>query len=289
MLSTFSSTKASSNSHCFLVGKNVLDEKVAENVFKASNLHSGKHVFCKVFPISRYVQALAVYFHLPVQPHLHHPSEIILGHSMAYIFFEHTFGNMYRHVQSSQGLCEDEALRLFHQIVSVVAHCHNNGVVLPRLKLKNFAFKNKERTELALCTLKGAYIIEKDDFISGKHSCPLYISPESLQPGSSFSGKASNVWILGVILYTILVGSHPFTHTNLNGLYRRIQKCKFFLPELLSPKAKCLICSILRKNPTERLTAEEILSHPWFSSTSYSQYMWRKMFYEEEDQKVPSL
>lgn len=167
------------------------------------------------------------------------------------------------------------------------------GLIIANTNIYYIVFINfyvfKFRTELALCTLKDAYIIEKDDFISGKHSCLVYISPESLQPGSSFSGKASNVWILGVMLYTILVGSHPFTHTNLNGLYRRIQKCKFFLPELLSPKAKCLICSILRPNPSERLTAEEILSHPWFSSTSYSQYMWRKMFYEEEDQKVPSL
>lgn len=145
------------------------------------------------------------------------------------------------------------------------------------------------RTELALCTLKDVYIIEKDDIISGMHSCPVYISPESLQPGSLYSGKASNVWILGVMLYTILVGRHPFTHTNLTGLYKRIQKCKFNLPELLSPKAKCLICSILRPDPAERLTAEEILSHPWFSSTSYSQYMWTKMFYKEKDQEVPSL
>lgn len=95
--------------------------------------------------MSRYAQALAVYSHLPAQSNLHHPSEIILGHSLAYVFFEHTYGNMYRHVQSSQGLSEDEALKLFYQMVSVVAHCHNNGVVLRRLKLKNFAFKNEER------------------------------------------------------------------------------------------------------------------------------------------------
>lgn len=157
------------------------------------------------------------------------------------------------------------------------------------LIVKYSLFFKKYRTQLALCTLKDAYIIEKDDFVSGKHSCPVYISPESLQTESSYSGKASNVWTLGVMLYTILVGRHPFTHTNLNGLYSKIQKCKFNLPELLSPKAKCLICSILRLDPSERLTAEEILSHPWFSSTSYSQYMWRKMFYKEEDQKVPSL
>lgn len=153
----------------------------------------------------------------------------------------------------------------------------------------NYSLFFKCRTQLALCTLKDTYMIEKDDTVSGKHSCPVYISPESLQPESSYSGKASNVWALGVILYTILLGCYPFSHTKLNGLYSKIQKCKFILPELLSPKVRCLICSILRLDPSERLTAEEILSHPWFSSTSYSQYMWRKMFYKDEDQKVPSL
>ncbi|XP_053366299.1 tribbles homolog 2-like [Clarias gariepinus] len=286
MLSTFSCTKASSGSH---VGKYVLTEKVRENVFEAVSLHSGKHLLCKVFPISRYAQTLAVYSQLPVQPNLHHPSEIIFEHSTAYVFFEHAYGNMCRYVQTVGCLCEDEALRLFHQIVSVVAHCHHNGVILPRLKLKNFAFKNKEKTNVALNKLKDAYIIEKSDVMSGTHSCPFYMSPESLQPGSLYSGKASNVWTLGVMLYAILVGRYPFTHRNLNDLYNKIQMCKFKLPDLLSPKAKCLIRSILRSDPSERLTAEEILSHPWFSSTSYSLYMWRKMFYKERDQEVPSL
>ncbi|KAI5618924.1 tribbles-like 2, partial [Silurus asotus] len=275
------------SSQCISVGKYVLHKKIAENVFKAANVHSGKHLFCKVFPISRYSQSLAVYFHLPVHPNLHHPSEIILGHSTAYAFFEHMYGHLYRYVQFSKALCEDEALSLFHQVVSVVAHCHNNGVVLHSLNLKNFFFKNAERTQLTLCTLEDAFILEKDDFVSGKHTCPVYISPESLQPESTFSGKASDVWTLGVMLYTLLVGSYPFIHSNLNGLYRKIQKCKFNLPEILSPKAKCLICSILRSDPSERLTADEILSHPWFFSSGYSQYMWRKMFYREEDQTVP--
>lgn len=48
MLSTPSSTKASSGSHCIRVGKNVLRERVRENVFQAASLHSGKHLLCKV-------------------------------------------------------------------------------------------------------------------------------------------------------------------------------------------------------------------------------------------------
>lgn len=122
---------------------------------------------------------------------------------------------------------------------------------------------------MALCTLKDACITETDDFVSGKHSCPLYTSPESLQTESSYSGKASDVWTPGVMLYTIQVGHHLFTHTNLNGLYSKIQKCKFNLPELFSPKARCLICSILRLDPSERLMAEDILSHIYIYITLY--------------------
>lgn len=36
------------------------------------------------------------------------------------------------------------------------------------------------------------------------------------------------------------------------------------MPEGLSPKAKCLLQSLLRKEPSERLTATELLAHPWF-------------------------
>ncbi|CDQ99015.1 unnamed protein product [Oncorhynchus mykiss] len=52
---------------------------------------------------------------------------------------------MHSFVRTCKKLREDEAARLFRQIASAVAHCHDNGVVLRDLKLRKFVFRNEDR------------------------------------------------------------------------------------------------------------------------------------------------
>lgn len=68
------------------------------------------------------------------------------------------------------------------------------------------------------------------------------------------------------MLYTILVGRYPFHDVEPGSLFSKIRRGHFNVPETLSPKAKCLIRSVLRRDPAERLTSREILEHPWFAS-----------------------
>ncbi|KAI4905450.1 hypothetical protein NFI96_028080 [Prochilodus magdalenae] len=260
------------------VGKHMLFENVGENEYRAADVHSGQELVCK---------SVAVYHHLPVHPNLSQLTDIVIGERVAYAFFHQSYSDMHTYVQTSRRLEEEEASRLFHQMASAVAHCHNNNVVLLDLKLRTFVFKNQERTMLALSKLEDAYMIEnRDDSVYGKHGCPVYVSPEGLL--GKCSGKAADVWSLGVMLYTILMGSYPFSKSDSSILVSKILRCKFSLPETLSPKARCLIRSILHPDPSERLTAQEILDHPWFSSPN-SQKVWRSVFYQDDDQMVPDI
>lgn len=271
------------------VGKYVLYEPLEINVFKAAYLHSGKDLVCKVLHITRYWASLAAYFHLPAHANLKQPVDIVLADPVAYVFFNPSYGDMHSFVRSFKKLHEDEATRVFQQIVSVVAHCHDNGVVLKDIKLRRFVFQNEERTLLTLENLEDVHIMEQDDdSLSGKHGCPAYISPEALGGEGRYSGKAADVWSLGVVLYTILVGRYPFNDTKPSSLFSKIRLCKFSLPDSLSPKAKCLIRNILRWDPSERLTPREILDHPWFSSVTGAQNVGGSTCYKEpSDQMVP--
>ncbi|KAL8172883.1 UNVERIFIED_CONTAM: Tribbles 2 [Gekko kuhli] len=122
-------------------------------------------------------------------------------------------------------------------------------------------------TRVNLESLEDAYILRgNDDSLSDKHGCPAYVSPEILNTNGSYSGKAADVWSLGVMLYTMLVGRYPFHDIEPSSLFSKIRRGQFSIPETLSPKAKCLIRSILRRDPSERLTSQEILDHPWFST-----------------------
>uniref|UniRef100_A0A8C5L831 Tribbles homolog 2 n=1 Tax=Jaculus jaculus TaxID=51337 RepID=A0A8C5L831_JACJA len=177
--------------------------------------------------------------------------------------------------------CLEFNSRLFYQIASAVAHCHDGGLVLRDLKLRKFIFKDEERTRVKLESLEDAYILRG-------HGCPAYVSPEILNTSGSYSGKAADVWSLEVMLYTMLVGRYTFHDIEPSSLFSKIHRGQFNIPETLSPKAKCLIRSILRREPSERLTLQEILDHPWFStdfSVSNSGYGAK----EVSDQLVPDV
>lgn len=114
-----------------------------------------------------------------------------------------------------------------------------------------------------------------DDSLEDKHGCPAYVGPEILSSKSSYSGKAADVWSLGVALYTLLVGCYPFQDTKPASLFGKIRRGRFAVPEDLSPRARCLIRCLLRKDPVERLTARGILLHPWLAAGGVSEGLWR--------------
>ncbi|XP_064186885.1 tribbles homolog 2-like [Anguilla rostrata] len=250
------------------IGKYLLLELIeGDHVFRAAHLHSGEELVCKVFDITRYQESLAAYFCLSAHENINQIVEILLGDTKAYVFFERSHGDMHSFVRSCKKLREDEAARLFYQMASAVAHCHDNGLVLRDVKLRKFVFKYEDRSVVMLDSLEEACVLcGADDSLSSKHGCPAYVSPEVLSGGGSYLGRPADVWSLGVMLYTMLVGRYPFHDLEPGSLFSKIRRGHFSLPESLSPKARCLIRSILRRDPAQRLTSRDILDHPWLTT-----------------------
>lgn len=104
-----------------------------------------------------------------------------------------------------------------------------------------------------------------DDLLSDRRGCPAYVAPEVLRSGRAYSGKAADIWSLGVLLYTMLVGRYPFNDAEHASLFAKISRGHFAVPEGLSPRARCLVKALLRRDPAERPAAEDVLRHPWLT------------------------
>nr|XP_046164905.1 tribbles homolog 2-like [Oncorhynchus gorbuscha] len=174
--------------------------------------------------------------------------DVVVGDAHAYLFFPRSYGNLGVMLQARR-LPEDTARYLFRQLVSAVAHCHNNGLVLRDLKLNKFVFKNKERTLLMLESLDDVVIMQQGN------TSP-YCSPGHGDISGSLwvCAPATDVWSLGVMLHALLLGCYPVGA----GLTQE--------GALLTSQARCLIRSALHSNPNLRLSASELLTHPWMST-----------------------
>ncbi|CAN8026689.1 unnamed protein product [Ixodes persulcatus] len=247
----------------------LLEQLEGSAMYRSVNVHTHEEFSCKVVPSERCRQALAGHLRLDGRDHVNQVEEVLVGDSLTYVFFKRSYGDLHSYVRAKRRLREPEALCLFHQVASAVQACHEAGVVLRDLKLRKFVFEDPERTRLKLETLEDAVVLEdpSSDALSDKHGCPAYVSPEILttSAGGRYSGRAADCWSLGVLLYTLLVGRYPFHDSDPGALFAKIRRGVFSVPESLGPRARCLVRSLLRKDPSERLTAEEVLGHPWFA------------------------
>ncbi|KAH8378969.1 hypothetical protein KR009_002333 [Drosophila setifemur] len=174
------------------------------------------------------------------------------------------YENLHTYIRHEKRLCETEARAIFHQICQTVQVCHRNGIILRDLKLKRFYFIDEARTKLQYESLEGSMILDgEDDTLSDKIGCPLYTAPELLCPQPTYKGKPADMWSLGVILYTMLVGQYPFYEKANCNLITVIRHGNVQIPMTLSKSVRWLLLSLLRKDYTERMTASHIFLTPW--------------------------
>lgn len=97
-----------------------------------------------------------------------------------------------------------------------------------------------------------------------KVGTPYYVAPEVLNREYT---KSCDMWSIGVITYILLCGYPPFYGDSDNQIFEHVRTGRFDFPspdwDGISAAAKNFICSLLRKDPSSRLTAAEALKHPW--------------------------
>ena len=88
-----------------------------------------------------------------------------------------------------------------------------------------------------------------------------YLPPEMIE-GSMHDERVDH-WALGVLTYEFLVGKPPFESESNNETYRRITRVDLKFPPYVSEGARDFVTKLLRKEPSQRISLEECLDHPW--------------------------
>jgi polo-like kinase 1 len=155
-----------------------------------------------------------------------------------------------------QAITEPETRYFMRQMLLGCEYLHENKIIHRDLKLGN-VFLNDDLEikigDFGLAT-KVDYDGERKKTLCGT---PNYIAPEVL--GKKGHSYEVDVWSLGCILYTLLVGKPPFETQSLKDTYSRIKKNEYHIPSKVGPLARNLITKLLQNDPMKRPSVAEIL------------------------------
>eukprot|EP00951_Prasinocladus_malaysianus_P046756 scaffold647917_cov42-Prasinocladus_malaysianus.AAC.1 len=163
-------------------------------------------------------------------------------------------------VKQRGGLPEEQARKLFQQMAHAVDYLHSKSIMHRDIKLANILLSQKDPMQLKIADFGLAAALESCDSermtVCGT---PNYLSPEiALHQPYSF---ASDLWSLGVALYTMLAGVPPFQGRQVSETLQRVKSGTFTVPDSMSPSAADLIRGLLQVNPRSRLPLQAVLQH----------------------------
>ena len=172
-------------------------------------------------------------------------------------------GNLLDHINESKGLQEEQAKKIFYQIITAIEYLHEKQHVMHRdLKAENVLLDRCMNIRLADFGLSKAFS-KAEPFLQSICGSPHYVSPEIIneKPYST----AADIWSAGVLLYAMVVGVLPFHDDNLTNLLQSILSVNPFIPHSLSPELRDFLTKLLVKDPKLRIKIPSIKQHPWMS------------------------
>ncbi|XP_042331049.1 testis-specific serine/threonine-protein kinase 4 isoform X1 [Sceloporus undulatus] len=185
-------------------------------------------------------------------------------------------GDVLEWIQKSGACSEALAGKWFSQMALGIAYLHGKGIVHRDLKLENLLLDKRENIKISdfgFSKMVSAPTQPSQTPSYRMMSCFSHLSqtycgsfayacPEILL-GLPYNPFLSDIWSMGVILYTLVVAHLPFDDTNLKKLLRETQKEVTFPSHLqISEEIKDLIHRILRP-ASKRLNILEVLKVPW--------------------------
>jgi polo-like kinase 1 len=202
---------------------------------------------------------------------LHHPQIVAFEH-----YFEDT-ENVYILLEMCQNQTLNELLKRRKRLTEIEVQCyvvqlikalkylHSHRVIHRDLKLGNLFLTEKMELKVGdfgLAT-KLDFEGERKRTVCGT---PNYIAPEILDGKTGHSYEV-DIWSLGVIIYTLIIGKPPFETRDVKTTYKRIKMNAYTFPEnaIISEAAKNLIGQILVLDPSKRPTLDQILTHDFFN------------------------
>lgn len=178
-------------------------------------------------------------------------------------------GELYDRIVMKEHYNENEARNVSETLVAALGYCHVRRIAHRDLKPANLLMCDpSDDATIKIADFGFAKRVRKPKSLSTKCGTPQYVAPEVLS-GKLYDTQA-DMWSIGIIIFTLLVGHPPFENDNLRELVKMIKKGNVVFTEKLwgkhSEESKKFLRCLLEVDPDKRYDARAALMSDWIDS-----------------------
>nr|CDS32325.1 serine:threonine protein kinase [Hymenolepis microstoma] len=172
-------------------------------------------------------------------------------------------GEIFDYLVAHGKMHEKEARAKFRQLVSAIDYCHSKNIVHRDLKAENILLDSDLNVKVADFGLANTFV--PDQKLTTFCGSPPYAAPE-LFLGIRYHGPGVDVWSMGVLLFTLVVGHLPFDATDLRELRTKILTVRYNLSKgEVSSDLLALLKKMLVLDPRDRYSLRAIMNDRWLN------------------------
>lgn len=183
--------------------------------------------------------------------------------------------------QSTEAFSEEKARFYIAEIVLALKELHQKNIIYRDLKPDNVVIDDEGHAALIDFGMAKDHVNEVEKGAKTFCGSVKYLAPEMLKKIGH--GQSLDWYLLGVLLYEMLVGVTPYFSYDKDILFDNIIYGKLKLPTNISAEVKNLIICLLNRNPVKRLGskpgdegAQQIMSHPFFNAINWDDLYQRR-------------
>ncbi|XP_064926766.1 serine/threonine-protein kinase 36 [Columba livia] len=236
-------------------------------VYKGRRKHSAQVVALKFIPkVGRSEKELKnLQREIEIMRGLRHPNIIQMLDSFetdkeVVVVTDYAEGELFQILEDDGSLPEDQVRTIAAQLISALYYLHSHRILHRDMKPQNILLGKDGVVKLCDFGFARAMSIHTMVLTSIKGT-PLYMSPELVEERPY--DHTADLWSVGCILYELFVGTPPFYTSSIFQLVSLIVKDPVKWPVAISPVFKSFLQGLLTKDPCQRLSWPELLSHPF--------------------------